>query len=88
MFRRLLLSEVARCCSYVVGWVVMGTGAMVLMGCCRWGGGEHFFLEDAEGGGFGRLGHGDGKMLFRRLLLTVFSRCCSYDVGWVVTGKG
>ena len=40
LFPRLLLTVYARCCSGAVGWIVMGTGVVVLMGCrCRCGGG-------------------------------------------------
>ena len=88
LFRWLLLSEVARCCSYVAGWAVVATGAMVFMGCRHWGGGEQLFSEDAEGGGFGRWSRGNGEMLFWRLLLTDYARCCSGAVGWIVVGTG
>ena len=81
-----MLSEVAHCCSllllFLCCWVgSCGDGAMVLMRCGRRGGGGQLFSEDAKGGGFSRWSRGDGKMLFRRLLLTVCARFCSYAVG-------
>ena len=60
----------------VAGWIVVATGAMVFMGCRRWGGGEQSFSEDAEGGDFGRWSRDDGKMLFRRLLLSEVALIC------------
>ena len=51
LLRRMILSESARCCFGVVGWVVVGTGLVFWMGCrCRGGGGQ-VFSEDAAGWG-------------------------------------
>ena len=51
LLQRLLMFEVACCCSGAVGWIVVGMGLIFWMGCrCRDGGGQ-VFSKDTAGRG-------------------------------------